>query len=117
MPDTPETNSEMRARLLDEQLQKVEATFTRYATLHAAKGTPESAEKAQANVDMAGVAASARILANDQRKRINALEAFVADVLREGTYKVHLTGQEPYNERTPLAKHAAALLGMEEETK
>jgi hypothetical protein len=117
MPDIPKTDNEMRARLLDEQLQKVEATFMRYATLHAAKGTPEGAEKARANVDMAGVAASARILANDQRKRTNTLEAFVADVLRGGTYKVHLTGHEPYNERTPLAKRAAALLGMEEETK
>lgn len=54
---------------------------------------------------------------SEMRKRINALEAFVADVLREGTYMVHLTGKEPYNERTPLAKRAAALLGMEEETK
>lgn len=51
----------------------------------------------------------------EAHKHIAKLEAFVADVLRQGTYKVVLHDEPDRFERTPLAHRAAQLLGIEKE--
>lgn len=117
MTEAPETPAVVQAPLdraaLVVRCQMMQSQFTFYAEQHRQKEpSPTRDEKVATNEKMAetGTKVVADVLA--LLVRLNTLEAFLGDVVRQNTYVYHPSDGPPRSERLPLGDRAAELLGL-----